>query len=103
MFSTTQGCFSAIERRTTMPWVIGHADAFAFEILRPLDTGRRAYPGPGMEEMPRGEDRQADPVAVAAGNSHQQRRQGHLGHVELGEAELPPEDLGRVHAGRGEL
>ena len=60
-------------------------------------------PAAGVEKAARGEDRQADPVAVAVGHGHQQRRQRHLGDVELLEVQLAPEDLGRVGGRTGQI
>src|SRR5438105_3108553 len=52
--------------------VLRHADTLALEVLRLVDAAIGAHPGAGMEEAPRGEDWQADPVAVALGHRHEQ-------------------------------
>ena len=52
--------------------VLRHADALALEILRLVDAAIGADPGAGMEKASRGEDWQADPVAVALGHRHEQ-------------------------------
>src|SRR3954469_9139372 len=47
-----------------------------------------------MEEAPRREDGQADETVVALGLRDHQRGERHFGHVEIAEAQLPPEQFG---------
>jgi hypothetical protein len=56
-----------------------------------------------VKEAPGGEHRDADEAVVALGFRHHQRRHRHFGDVELGEPQLPPEQLRGVQDGGDEV
>jgi hypothetical protein len=56
-----------------------------------------------MIEAPRREYRDADEPVIAAIPDHHEFRHRHFGHVELGEAQLPPKHFRGAEHGRGEI
>ena len=83
--------------------IFRHADALAAQVGRRGDAGIVAHDDAGVEELAHGEDRDRHPAGIAARHRDDQRRHRHLGDVEFGEAQLPPEHLGRMHHGGDEL
>ena len=83
--------------------ILRYADALAFEIRGLVDAAVGAYPRAGVEKTPGGKNRQRDPISIAMGHNHEQRRQGHFRDVELLKMQLPPENLGRMRARTDEI
>ena len=83
--------------------IFRHADALAAQVGGRRDARIGAHDDAGVEELAHGEDRDRHPAGIAARHRDDQRRHRHLGDVEFGEAQLPPEHLGRMHHGGDEL
>ncbi len=75
--------------------VLVHADALALQAGRRVDAGVRPHERAGPEERARREYRQRRPVAVPLRRDDRQRRERHLGNVELLVHELAVERLRR--------
>ena len=82
--------------------IFRHADALAAQVGGHRDARIGAHDDAGVEELAHGEDRDRHPAGIAARHRDDQRRHRHLGDVEFGEAQLPPEHLGRMHHGGDE-
>ncbi len=78
--------------------VLRDSDPPPVQLLGCGDPGLLRDEHPGMEEHPRGEDREAHPGVVAVRARHQQARHRHLGELELLEGQLAPEDFRAVDA-----
>ncbi len=76
--------------------VFRHPHLLADQVLGHLYAAVLAYQHADIEHPARGEDRQADPARVAAGDGDQHSRHRHLRQVEIGEAQLAPKQLRRV-------
>ena len=83
--------------------IFRHADALAPQIRRRGDAGVGAHDDAGVEELAHGEDRERNPAGVAARARDDERGHRHLGNIELGKAQLPPEHLGGMNHGRDKL
>ena len=83
--------------------ILRHADTLALEVGRLVDLGILPHQDARVKEHPRGEHRNADEAVVALRFRHHQRRHRHLGDVELGKPQLPPEQLGRMQHRRREI
>src|SRR5262245_32249464 len=83
--------------------IFRHADALAAQVGRCRDPRIGPHDDAGVEELAHGEDRDRHEARVAARGRDDQRRHRHFRHVELGEAQLPPEHLGGMHHGGDEL
>ena len=83
--------------------VFRHADPFALEVGGTVDPGVLTHQHRGVIEAPGGEDRDTDEPVVVPAPDHHQLRHRYFGHVELGEAELPPEHFRGAEYGHQEI
>src|SRR5215470_5535124 len=79
--------------------IFRHAHALAAQIGGRRDAGVGADQDAGMEELARRKHRQRDPRRLSPRGRDDQRRHRHFRDVELAEAQLAPEHLGRMHGG----
>ena len=80
-------------------WYSGTPTGRPPQVLRPLDARVGPHEDLRVEEAPDGKDRQPHPRGVALRGHDQERRERHLGDVELGIVQLPVEDLAGVGDG----
>ena len=83
--------------------ILRHANPLALEVGGLFDAGFAADQDGGVVKSPRRENRHADEPVVASRRRDQEGRNRHLGRAEFGEAELPPEQFGRMQNGRNEV
>src|SRR5262249_4467137 len=83
--------------------IFRYADAAAPEIRWLFDAGIPPHKDLGVKELARGENRKSHPTVVAASARHHQRRERHLGNIEIRKTELPPEQFRSMHDGRHEI